>query len=368
VLMTGSGLILRSFAKLLSVDLGYDVSNVLALEVEPLDRTSAIRRDYYASLAESLRRLPEVVSAGAIDQLALDGGGSYGFPTADTGAQIAGPQRTVLPGYLEAMGVRPLAGRLLEESDRVSGEAVVVNAAASQDYFGGNAVGHALRTGDKTPRQWRIVGVVPNIRHGGPQGPMGPEMYVLPDRNETEPWSTTLAMIMRLREGASLPIDRLKQNAEAIGPRVLVGRARPAASVLSQQVAKPRHRMLLLTLLAAFGLLLTLVGIFSMTAYTVARRTREIGVRVALGARPGQVVGAMIRDAVWPVALGLVAGLAGTYYATRLIASFLFQTTPHDPMTLVAVVAVLGAAACLAAWLPARRAASVDPVTALRAD
>jgi putative ABC transport system permease protein len=369
VLMTGSGLILRSFAKLVSVDLGFDVRNVLTLEVEPLDQKAAIRREYYASLAEALRRLPAVVSAGAIDQLALDGGGYYGFPRADTGAHLEGPQRTVLPGYLEAMRVRPLAGRLLEESDRVTGgEAVVVNAAASRRYFGGDAVGHTLRSGDKIPRQWRIVGVVPNIRHGGPQGQVEPEMYVLPDPNRTDTSSLTLAMIMRLREGAPLSIDRLKQTAEAVGPRVLVGRARPATALISQQVAEPRHRMLLLTLLALFGLLFTLVGIFSMTAYAVARRTREIGVRVACGARSGQVVAAMIRDAVWPVALGLVAGLAGTYYATRLIASFLFQTTPHDPTTLVAVVAVLGAAACLAAWLPARRAASVDPVTALRAD
>jgi hypothetical protein len=265
--------------------------------------------------------------------------------------------------------VRALAGRLFDESDRVTGgEAVVVNAAASQRYFGGNAVGHTLRSRDKIPRQWRIVGVVPNLRHGGPQGQVEPEMYVLPDPNRNDTWSLTLAMIMRLREGAALSIDRLKQTAEAVGPRVLVGRARPATAVLSQQVAEPRHRMLLLTLLAVFGLLFTLVGIFSMTAYAVARRTREIGVRVAFGARPGQVVAAMIRDAVWPVALGLVAGLAVTYYETRLIASFLFQTTPHDPTTLIAVVAGLGAAACLAAWLPARRAASVDPVTALRAD
>jgi ABC-type lipoprotein release transport system permease subunit len=93
-----------------------------------------------------------------------------------------------------------------------------------------------------------------------------------------------------------------------------------------------------------------------------------IGVRVAFGARPAQVVAVMIRDAAWPVACGLVAGLAGTYYATRLIASFLFQTPPHDPVTLVAVVALVGAAACLAAWLPARRAASIDPVAALRAE
>jgi ABC-type antimicrobial peptide transport system permease subunit len=105
-----------------------------------------------------------------------------------------------------------------------------------------------------------------------------------------------------------------------------------------------------------------------MTAYAVARRTREIGVRMAFGARPLQVVGVMIRDAVWPVAIGLVAGLSGTYYATRLITSFLFETAPHDPATLMAVVALLTSAAFLAAWLPARRAASVDPVAALRAE
>jgi putative ABC transport system permease protein len=126
--------------------------------------------------------------------------------------------------------------------------------------------------------------------------------------------------------------------------------------------------MLLLTMLGLFGLLLTLVGIFSMTAYAVARRTREIGVRMAFGARPVQVVGVMIRDAMWPVAIGLGAGLAGTYYATRLITSFLFETPPHDPVTLATVVALLAAAACLAAWLPARRAAAVDPVAALRAE
>jgi len=178
----------------------------------------------------------------------------------------------------------------------------------------------------------------------------------------------TPAMVMRLREGQSLRIERLKQIAESVGPRVLVGRVRPAAELLSQPVARPRDRMLLLTMLGVFGLLLTLVGIFSMTAYAVARRTREIGVRMAFGARPLQVVGVMIRDAAWPVAIGLAAGLAGTYYATRLVTSFLFETAPHDPVTLLSVVTLLGVAASLAAWLPARRAASVDPVAALRAE
>jgi ABC-type antimicrobial peptide transport system permease subunit len=193
-------------------------------------------------------------------------------------------------------------------------------------------------------------------------------MYVLPNPHESKISPMPQAMVMRLRDGASLSIDRLKQTAEAIGPRVLVGRARPAADIVGQQVARPRHRMLLLTLLGTFGLLLTLVGIFSMTAYAVARRTREIGVRVAFGARPAQVMGIMMRDAVWPVAVGLAVGLGGTYYATRLITSFLYQTTPHDPATLTAAAGLLAAAACLAAWLPARRAASVDPVTAVRTE
>ena len=136
---------------------------------------------------------------------------------------------------------------------------------------------------------------------------------MLPDPNDADASPMQLAMVMRLREGMSLSIDRLKKTAESVGPRVLVGQVRPAAAVVSQQVARPRHRMLLLTMLGAFGLLLTLVGIFSVTAYAVTRRTREIGVRMAVGARPGQVVGVMIRDAVWPVAFGLVAGLAAMY-------------------------------------------------------
>jgi ABC-type antimicrobial peptide transport system permease subunit len=126
--------------------------------------------------------------------------------------------------------------------------------------------------------------------------------------------------------------------------------------------------MLLLSLLGAFGLVLTLVGIFSMTAYAVARRTREIGLRVAFGARPAQVMGVMIRDAGWPIVLGLVAGLGGTYYTARLVKSFLFQTPPHDIPTLAAAVVLLGAGALAAAWLPARRAAAIDPIRALRID
>jgi hypothetical protein len=226
VLLTGSGLLLRSFAKLVSVNLGFDSSNVLVLEVEPVDQTPAMRRQYYASLTDALRRLPEVVSAGAIDALSLNGGSSHVSAIADTGVNIGGPQRTVLPGYLESMGVRPLAGRLFEDTDRATGDAAIVNAAAAEEYFAGDALGHTVRATRRNVRHLRIVGVVPNIRHGGPQRHVRPELYVLPDPNGTETMFTRMAMVMRLPAGSSLSVERLKQVAEAVGPRVQVGQSR----------------------------------------------------------------------------------------------------------------------------------------------
>ena len=161
---------------------------------------------------------------------------------------------------------------------------------------------------------------------------------------------------------------RLREVAHSVGPRVLVDRIWSGEDFVSESVTVPRRRMVLLGLLGGVGLLLTLVAIFSMTAYAVARRTREIGVRMAFGAGRAAVVRAMVRDAVWPVALGLVVGVAAAYFATRVIATLLFQTTPHDPVAIAAALGTLGVSAVVAAWVPARRAALVDPVTALRAE
>jgi predicted permease len=382
LLLCGSGLLVRSFARLVSVDVGYDPARILTMEVEPLDQTAAVRRQYYPALTSALRAMPQVAAVGAIDSLALGGGATFVGAKLENGAPFDGPQRTVLPGFFEALGVRPVAGRLLIDADRASGEsAVVMNAAAAARYFNGDAVGRTLRTEGRTPRQMRIVGVVPTLRHNGPSGKVRPEMYVLPDSLPSDANSASakvlrlredatgaLAIVLRLRDGASLPYESLKPIAESIGPRVLVGRIRPGSDLVGEQVAKPRHRMILLSLLGGFGLLLTLVGIFSMTAYAVARRTREIGIRMAFGARPADVVRHVVGDTVWPVLIGMAVGLGGAFYATRVVAAFLFETTPHDPGTFLGVVALIAAAAGLAAWIPARRAAKVEPVTALRAE
>jgi predicted lysophospholipase L1 biosynthesis ABC-type transport system permease subunit len=193
-------------------------------------------------------------------------------------------------------------------------------------------------------------------------------MYVLPNPNPNSPADWPLALVVRAHDGAPLSRDQLSQAAQSLNPKIVIGRLRSATELVGQQIAEPRHRMLLLSLLGGFGFVLTLVGIFSMTAYAVARRTREIGLRMAFGASAGDVVRAMVRDAAWPVVAGLIVGLLGAYYASRIVASFLFQTTPHDPATLSFVAIFLGVAAYIAAWIPARRAALVDPVAALRVD
>jgi ABC-type antimicrobial peptide transport system permease subunit len=160
----------------------------------------------------------------------------------------------------------------------------------------------------------------------------------------------------------------LQEAARSIGPRVVVDRIAPVDAYLFDVLRRPQNRTWLLSLLGGIGLLLTLVGVFSVTAYAVTRRTQEIGVRMAFGARPADVVRTMLGDAIVPVGIGLAVGLAASYYATSVVQAFLFETTRYDPAALIAAALILGATAFLAAWIPARRAATVDPVQALRAE
>jgi len=162
--------------------------------------------------------------------------------------------------------------------------------------------------------------------------------------------------------------NQLRQIAQSIGPSVLVERIRTGQDWFGDRVITPRRRTVLLGLLGGLGLMLALVGVFGMTAYAVSRRTAEIGVRMAFGARPAQVVRTILRDSAVPIVVGTLLGLGSAILATRMIESFLFETAPNDPGTLAAVAVMLAAAGCLAALVPALRAAKVDPASSLRAD
>jgi putative ABC transport system permease protein len=360
VLLTGAGVMLRSFAKVMAVDLGFDPGGVVTMEVSPVDSNPDILRQYYPALVGTLQEHPGIDAAGAVDFFPL-GDSSVGTSATVAGRSFGPAVHEFLPGYFEATGFRLEAGRLPTAADRATGvPQALINASAAR-RVSGDVLGQDLVVWRRT---YQIIGVVSDVRHSGPLGEARPEVYLSFGTPASGKWPL-MAVVRSTLPRADL--ERvLRDAAAAPGPRVIVGPIRLGTDLLADRVATPRQRTVLLGLLGGLGLVLTLVGIFGTTAYAVGRRTQEIGVRMALGARPQQVVGAMLRDALWPALIGIVIGLGAASMATRVIESFLFETPPAHPATFSAVAVVMVVAAAVAAWIPARRAARVDPVEALR--
>jgi predicted permease len=367
VLVAGAALMIRSFIRLGAVDLGFHPSGLVIMQALPLDRTPGVHKDYYLALQQRVRALPGVSSAGVVDHFPLGGGATSSAVTIG-GEHHQTAVFRVLPGYFETIGATLRAGRWPTDADYASG--VVLSDTAARTMFpGGRPLGRELGSAGVTPRMWTVIGVVGDLRHGGPQSTMFAGSQVFYPLEPTEyDLTTPMTLVMQVRgRPAGLAVD-LRRVATSIGPRVLVESIRSGDELLGSSVLTPRRRTVLLGLLGGLGLLLALAGVFGMTAYSVTRRTAEIGVRIALGARPAQVVGTMMQDAAWPLALGTAAGLGGAVLATRLIQSFLFEISPTDPLTLTAVCSALVVTGCVAALIPALRAAKIDPVASLRAE
>jgi predicted permease len=371
VLVAGAGLMIRSFVRLSSLDLGFNPDGLVTMEVLPLERNAAVHKAYYSELVRQIRSIPGIASVGVVDNFVL------GDSTTSTSISVAGEPIVptvfdVLPGYLETIGARLRAGRLPTDADYSSGlRAVVINESAARAMFPGRpAVGQSFTASSQQPEPWTVLGVIGNLRHTGPlnvERKDAPQVF-FPLASRRARLTTSMVVVLRPSVTTADLAVRLREVAQSIGPRVLVERVRTGDDWFGDRVLTPRRRLVLLSLLGGLGLTLVIVGVFGLTAYAVARRTAEIGVRMAFGARPRDVVRQMVRDAALPVVAGLGAGLLGAYLSTRVIASFLFETTPQDPATFAAVVALVGLSAILAAWIPARRAAKVDPLVALRCE
>jgi putative ABC transport system permease protein len=366
VLLAGAGVMLRSFVRLISVDIGFDPERVSGMEAVPTDARPEVLSGYYPDLLRAIRALPGIDSAGAVDNLPLIGGGTTTFVA---GTRQAVEISQVLPGYFETMGLRLLAGRFPADVD-VTGQrpSVVLDAAAATMLFPGKpAIGQSLQLQSVKAPVREVIGVVSAVRHWGATSRatfLQPKIYLIFGQDTARPMS----LVFRTRPGFAVPAEQLRSTAQNVGARALVEPVRPGMDWLGQNTQRSRRRTMLFGLLGGLAVTLALVGIFSMTAYAVASRTREIGVRMALGARAAQVVGTMLRDAAVPVVIGTLVGLAGAAIATRVIASFLFNTMPADPVTFALAAAALIGAGSMAAWLPARHAARVDPIRALRAE
>jgi len=366
-LLAAAGLMVRSFNRIMAVDVGFDPAAIVTMEVVPLEQTPEVMTLFYPALLDAVRRVPGVLSAGAVDGLPMfkDGIASVEM---DGQPHIIVSRQQGSAGYVESMGLRIKQGRVPTEADLVSGrEMVAINERLANALFpDGVAAGRdlVLRLQGENPQRREIVAVIGNVRRDGPLTEPPMEVLVL----SMQPIPRPMTVVIRPVAGARVSSEQLRQAAITVGPNVFVERIRVGSDYLYDKVITPRHSTWLFGLFGGLGLALTLVGVFGTTAYAVARRTQEIGIRMAFGARPGQVVKDVVIDAAWPVAFGLGVGLAGAFFSTRVIEKFLFQTSPTDPLTFASVAVILGVAACVAAWFPARRAAAVDPVTALRAE
>jgi predicted permease len=366
VLLSGAGLMIRTFARINAVDLGFEPSAFLTMEVTPLDSRPAAYEEFYRALLERLRAIPGVAAAGAIDTLPLGGSSRFGVLRFD-GKAVPIDTRQVLPGYFEAIGLPLVAGRLLTDGDGMDG--VVVNDEAARSIFGGAAVGRRIGKGNTQ----EVVGVVGNLRHSGPERPAVAELYVRANAGASsaagQQQGRPLIVVVRPAPGmASQLPDLLRQAAQMTGQRALVRSIQTGDAWLTEWTTAPRQRTVLLGLLGGIGVLLAFVGIFGVTAYSVARRTQEIGLRMTFGARPQQVVRTILRDAAWPIGIGTIAGIGGAALTTRIIESFLFETTPTDAATFAGVALTLVLIGSLAALVPALHAARVDPAITLRAE
>jgi len=363
VLVAGAGLMLQSVARIAAVDLGFEPTGLITMEVVPVGGTAAAHADYYTRLRQSIRALPGVQAVGAVNNFPLAGTTSYSGVQVD-GKRIGINPFEVLPGYGEALGLAVRAGTLPADTDTTG--AFVSQAAATAMFGDTPAIGRQFSTSTDAP-PYTVRAVVSDSLHGGPFGETLPAVYLpFAPTEASVRRGTALTMVIRVAEAPPGFVDRLRQSATSIGPRVLIERIRSGDEWLATTVITPRRRMVLLTLLGGLGLVLTLIGVFGMTAYAVTRRTQEIGIRMVFGAQAGQVVGGVVRDTLLPVTLGIVAGLIGAGLSTRAIQSFLFETEPIDVPTFAAVALVLLLTGCLAAWIPARRAARINPVDALR--
>lgn len=369
VLVVGAGLMVRTYARLSAVDLGFDPDGLFTMEVLPLNPDDTVQETYYTALLEQLRGTAGIASVGAIDNFVLSDRMMV------TGVEVYGESKPVmaffaLPGYFETIGAELLDGRLPTTQDYTAGlRGAVINEAAARDLFpNGGAVGRQLGSPNQS-EGWTVVGVVADIRQGGPlRNARFPNQVYFPYEPSGSNRTRAFTVVVR-PSGPIGGLDaQLRRAAQSIGPRVLIERIRPATDWFDDRILTPRRRTVLLSLIGGLGLLLALVGVFGMTAYAVARRTAEIGVRIAFGAAPLQVVQTILRDSAAPILIGTLVGLGGAAAGTRIIQSFLFETEPTDPATFAVVALLLVGTGGLAALVPALRAARIDPAMTLRTD
>ena len=384
VVITAAGLVLHSLYRLTRVDPGFRADHTVTAEVS-LDAAACRQKgrcqSFFTSLLDRMQGIAGVESAALVDSLPLSGReNNYVYDAEDhprdarQGARLA-TSRIVSSGYFNVLNLQLLRGRLLDAQDASgSTRAVVVNESIAQRLWPNqDPLGkHLLDVVDESaPAVWNaekasiVVGVVRNAREGGLEEGFSDEVFLPMTTGREQP---VMYAILRTRTTASETAAGLRSAVGSIDSLVPVTRVRTLDEVVATSVAAPRALAMLLLGFGSLAVIIGAVGVYSLISYIVSWRTREIGLRLALGAQRWQIVLSVVRQSLLLAASGCVIGLAGAVALSRILHSFLFEVSALDPITFTLVPLLMAIVALIAAWIPARRAAAVDPMEALRAD
>ena len=383
MLLVGAVLLIQSFARVQRVDTGFRASSVLTVQRIELPRRRASAEAsaaFFDGFVARLREIPGVESAAVtlglpldprarffVDESTFSIAGEAPLPAAQ---RPAAPMHVVSPDYFATIGVPLRRGRVFTERDRAGSPGVVViNESMARRYWPSqNPIGHRLThdlsivPGQQTTRE--VVGVVGDVRHFGLEQPAEPQMFV---PHAQMPWPS-MAVVIRTPLEAGQVSAAVRRAVWSVDGTIPVPPLRPMDDAFADAVGQPRFRAWLLGLFAATAILLAMTGLYGTMAYAVQQRTREIGLRIALGATPQQATALLLRNGLTLIAIGTTIGLAGSIGVARALSSVLFGVGVTDPVTFVGVPAVLIAVAALACYLPARHARHLDPITAINAD
>jgi putative ABC transport system permease protein len=367
VLLVGAGLLVKSFARLMEVNPGFDPDHLLTFNLALPSSTDPARQlAFYQQVLERLQALPGVEAAGAVSRLPLAGGNSSrSFNVAGIEKGYEADIRVSTPDYFRAMGIPLLKGRGFNDSDiRSSLPLAIVNQALARTVFAGqDPIGKQITNFGPDSLTLQIVGVVGNVRHLGLDTEPHAEIYQLLGQAQ---WPS-MFVTMRSATSDAMSLTSAAQTAVwSVNQDVPLANLRIMQDVIANSVQRRRFSMLLLTVFAAVAMLLAATGLYGVMSYSVAQRTKEIGIRMALGARRPNLLALIVKQGMALVLMGIAAGTMLSFAMTRLISGMLFGISATDPLTFAAVAALLGAVALLANYLPALRAASVDPMVALR--
>jgi putative ABC transport system permease protein len=379
VLLVGAGLMIRSFSRLLAVDPGFKADHVLTAFVS-LPQSKYPKHEeqtaFFDRLLERLRNLPGVTAAGLVTDIPLYGGSSTGFdiegrPEAAPGTRAMSDYRLISSDYFAAMGMRLAKGRVFSRHDNETAPGVVIinETLAARFFAGEDPIGRRLDlSGD--PKDLReIVGVVGDVRNYGLDAEVKPEVYV-PFLQSAPSYLASVVsapvIVVRSAMEASALGSAVREQVQALDKDQPVSEIKTMEWYLADSMAQRRFNMFLLGAFAGLALVLAAVGIYGVIAYTVTQRTHEMGIRIALGAKGGDILRLVFSNAMATTLTGIALGLAAAFALTRLLRSLLYQVSPTDPLIFAAIPLLLLTVAIIATYLPARRAMKVDPITALR--